>query len=88
MKVKKDRLFILVMTIVVAGLVYQTLLWAMDLTVNIVNKRDWLMLLVNGFAIYGALMLIRNNRRKIKLLQKELNEQEKQRERERADELQ
>lgn len=68
MKIKKDKVFILVMTIVAAGLGYQAIIRALSLINNVTSWRDWIILAVDGFAIYYVLVLLNNNRKRARIL--------------------
>ena len=68
MKIKKDKVFVLVMAIVAAGLAYQAILRASSLIIDVRSWRDWIILAVDGLAIYYVLVLLNNNRKRTRIL--------------------
>ena len=72
----KDKIFILVLALVSAGLAYQTIKEAIDIISNsgYKNLSSWMFLIVDALAIYGVLYLINNYRQR----QRRISEQEKQ----------
>ncbi len=68
MKVKKDRIFIIVLAIVSGSLVYDIMWIAIEITSGLwTNFSTWLVLVAKIIALIGALWLLRTNKRSRKL---------------------
>lgn len=80
LKVKKDRIFILVMVIIVGNLSFQLMKTLYELTIGIkryTTLYTGLLVFVDIIGIIGALWLIRSYRRTFRALKKQQEEKEK-----------
>jgi type VI protein secretion system component VasK len=63
MKQKKDRIFVIVLGIVLANLAYQLAGVLMHLTAQVTSIQGWAVLTANVIAIAGVLWLLRSYRK-------------------------
>jgi len=67
LKIKRDRVFIIVLGIILANLVYYFAVTITFLPHNLTSIWHWAIVIVNGVAIGGCLWLLRTYRRMIKI---------------------